>query len=66
MRGRFPGVVGIRITFPFDQGFQSISDTRGIEDIVNFKVFLIVNVGGRWSGGKSVRRNGSGFDGVKE
>jgi len=35
--------------------------------VVNFEVFLIVfDVGGRWSGGKCVRKNDGGFDGVKE
>ena len=66
MRGRFPGIVRIGIAFPFDQIFESVLGTAGIEDVVDFEMFVIVfDVGGGRRGGKSVGRK-CGFDGVKE
>ena len=63
MRRRFSGNVWIGITFLFDQIFELVFDVTGVKNVINFEVFLIIfDVGGRWSSGKSVRRNWSMFN----
>jgi len=51
----FPRIIRIGITFPLDKVLKTILDTTGVQDILDFKVFMVVlDVERRWGWRKTV------------
>ena len=54
----FQGIIGIWVSLPFDKILHAIFDTMGVQNILDFVVFMIVlDIQWQWGWRETMQRN---------